>query len=172
MHIGFREALSGAFLFLEQQDHTGQQAVLAGEPIERSGQRRVEPRESELGDLGDAAVTIGFTAEKENGDTSREFRQHRVVSRTANVVVTVVNMSPVHTHSGFFTVLPPNATDTGDATLDRYINASDGNNIRVRHENGQTTDINLTVDAVGPTITNITPAHDRIRELERAHRAR
>ncbi|WP_130799331.1 DUF3558 domain-containing protein [Streptomyces otsuchiensis] len=40
-------------------------------------------------DLGDEAVSLAFTAEKASGDTSREFRQHRVVVRTANVVVTV-----------------------------------------------------------------------------------
>lgn len=46
-------------------------------------------KEAELAELGDESVSIGFTAEKKNGDSSREFRQHRVVTRSANVVVTV-----------------------------------------------------------------------------------
>jgi hypothetical protein len=45
--------------------------------------------EAEVAELGDESVGIAYTAEKENGERSRNFRQHRVVTRTANVVVTV-----------------------------------------------------------------------------------
>lgn len=45
--------------------------------------------DSQLPDLGDEAVTIAYAAEKESGDATRDFQQQRVVSRLANVVVTV-----------------------------------------------------------------------------------
>lgn len=76
-------------LSLGSGDSRADQYLLAQTAEVLDDESHEDVAESELGDLGDAAVTIGFTAEKENGDTSREFRQHRVVSRTANVVVTV-----------------------------------------------------------------------------------
>ncbi len=49
-------------------------------------------RDLESGDLaetGDAAVTLGYTVTKEAEDGEQDYRQHRVVARTGNVVVTV-----------------------------------------------------------------------------------
>lgn len=44
---------------------------------------------SQVSGIGDEATGVGFEAEKKDGDNSEKFREHRLVARTANVVVTV-----------------------------------------------------------------------------------
>ncbi|MDT0442125.1 DUF3558 domain-containing protein [Streptomyces johnsoniae] len=44
---------------------------------------------AELAETGDAAVTMGYSVTKESEDGEQDYRQHRVVARTGNVVVTV-----------------------------------------------------------------------------------
>jgi hypothetical protein len=60
---------------------------LAAEVTEDEANKDVA--EEAVEDLGDEAVTLAYTAKKKNGDTSRKLRLQRVVTRTANVVVTV-----------------------------------------------------------------------------------
>jgi hypothetical protein len=46
-------------------------------------------KSSPAGGIGDTATSIGYEVEKKDGKKSEEFREHRVVARSSNVVVTV-----------------------------------------------------------------------------------
>ncbi|NLU72590.1 DUF3558 domain-containing protein [Streptomyces sp. HNM0575] len=46
-------------------------------------------KSSPVSGIGDSATSLGYEVEKKDGKKSEDFREHRVVARTANVVVTV-----------------------------------------------------------------------------------
>jgi hypothetical protein len=73
---GSGDELAGTFL-TQQAD-----AVKAEKTIK-------EVKSSSAGGIGDKATSLGYKVEKKDGKKSEAFREHRIVARSANVVVTV-----------------------------------------------------------------------------------